>query len=77
MTPQVVRDLAECIAGRLLEECWTQHFVQHYSDELKSVFLKPIDKQHKWAESVVYIKAFYQLVTLSIVLFMNNILNFV
>ena len=47
MTPQVVRDLAERIAGRPLGECWTRHFVQHHSDELKSVFLKPIDKQHK------------------------------
>ena len=72
MTPQVVRDLAEHIARKPLGKCWTQHFVQRYLDTIESVYLKPIDKKCKWAESIAQIKAFYQLVLLSPVLLMNS-----
>ena len=72
MTPQVVRDLAERIARRPLGKCWTQRFVQRHLDTIESVYLKPIDKKRKWAESIAQIKAFYQLVLLSPVLLMNS-----
>ena len=72
MIPQTVRDLAERIARKPLGKCWTRRFVQRHLDKLESAYLKPIDKQHKQAESVVHIKAFYQLVLLLSILSMNN-----
>ena len=71
MTPQIVRDLAERIAGKPLGKCWTRRFVQRHLDTLESVYLKPIDKKRKWAESIAQIKAFYQLVSLSLTLFIK------
>ena len=71
-TPQVVRDLAERIAEKPLGECWTRRFVQRHSEVLESIYLKPIDKQRKWAESVSYIEAFYKLVLVFLVSLTNN-----
>ena len=71
MTPQIVRDLAERIAGKPLGKCWTRQFVQRHLDTLESVYLKSIDKKRKWAESIAQIKAFYQLVSLSLTLFIK------
>ncbi len=63
-TPQIVKNLAEEIAGFSVGKNWTGQFVHRHRDKLCSVYLRNMDHQRVKAESQELFEEFYQLVEL-------------
>jgi transposase-like protein len=61
-TPQIVRNLAEEIAGFRVGKNWTGEFVHRHKGKLTSVYLRNMDHQRIKAESVASFSEFYRLV---------------
>ena len=61
-TSQIVRNLAEEIAGSSVGKNWTSDFVQRHKDRLKSLYLCNIDNLQVKAEYAPLFQLFYNLV---------------
>ena len=61
-TPQMVKNLAEEVIGRMVGKNWTSDFVKRHKDELKSLYLQNIDHQRTKAEYAPMFKFFFDLV---------------
>src|ERR1700722_852271 len=62
-TSQIVRNLAEEIAGDVVGKNWTSDFVRRHEDRLKSLYLRNIDNLRIKAEFAPLFKQFYDLVS--------------
>jgi hypothetical protein len=58
-TPQIVKNLAEEIAGVALGKNWVSRFCGRHQDQLKSVYLRTIDHKRKLADNSHHFKYFY------------------
>jgi hypothetical protein len=58
-TPQIVKNLAEEIAGVALGKNWVSRFCGRHQDQLKSVYLRTIDHKRKLADNSQHFKHFY------------------
>lgn len=63
-TTQVVKNLAEEIAGQPIGKNWTARFLRRHSKRICSPYLRALDNKRACAESVSMFKHFYQLVLL-------------
>ena len=59
-TSQMVKNLAEEIAGCPVGKNWTGNFVKRHSNRLKSHYLRAIDNSRKKAEYVPRFRDFYE-----------------
>ena len=66
-TASIVRNLAEEIIGRKVRKNWTGDFARRYKEELKSVYLRNIDKDQVKAECAPIFEHFYNLVDSSFI----------
>ena len=62
-TPQMLRNFAAEIGGRLPGKDWPGRFVNRHKDKLKSVYLEGLDLNRKKAESYGNIKQYFELVS--------------
>ena len=63
-TSQIVKNMAEAIIGKEVGKNWTGRFVQRHERELKSLYLRNIDKNRVKGEYGPVFKLFYDLVSL-------------
>lgn len=63
-TPQIVKNLAEEIAGFRLGKNWTGQFFHRHRDRLCSLYLRNVDYPRIKAESEALFEEFYQLLEL-------------
>jgi Tc5 transposase DNA-binding domain len=61
-TPQIVKNLAEEIAGGALGKNWVARFCERYQDQLISVYLRTINHKRKLADNSSYFQHFYEYV---------------
>jgi Tc5 transposase DNA-binding domain len=59
-TPQIVKNLAEEIAGVTLGPNWVSRFCKRHQDQLTSVYLRTIDHKRKLADNSSHFKHFYE-----------------
>lgn len=64
-TTQIIKNLAEEIAGGPVGKNWTARFIQRHSKRICSPYLRPLDHKRASAESVPTFEHFYKLVLLS------------
>jgi Tc5 transposase DNA-binding domain len=58
-TPQIVKNLAEEIAGVALGPNWVSRFCKRHQKQLLSVYLRTIDHKRKLADNSYHFKYFY------------------
>ena len=61
-TMQIIKNLAEEIAGGPIGKNWTARFIKRYSKRICSPYLRPLDRTRASAESVSMFEQFYSLV---------------
>jgi hypothetical protein len=61
-TSQMVRNLAEELAGSSVGKNWTSDFVRRHRDRLKSLYLRNMDQLRTKSEYAPLFKQFYDLV---------------
>ena len=59
-TPQIVKKLAEEIAGVALAKNWVSRFCNRHQDRLLSVYLRTIDHKRKLADNSCHFQHFYE-----------------
>jgi hypothetical protein len=59
-TPQIVKNLAEEIAGAALGKNWVSRFCERHQDQLLSVYLRTIDHKRKLADNSSHFQHFYE-----------------
>jgi hypothetical protein len=59
-TPQIVKNLAEEIAGVKLGPNWVSRFRERHKDQLLSVYLRTIDHKRKLADNSAHFQHFYE-----------------
>ncbi|KAF2802629.1 uncharacterized protein BDZ99DRAFT_503812 [Mytilinidion resinicola] len=60
-THQMIRNLAQDLAGRMPGIHWVSRWVHSNSKHLKSAYLLPIDKERKRADSALYYSLYFKL----------------
>ena len=59
-TPQIVKNLAEEIAGVALGKNWVSRFCKRHQDQLLSVYLRTIDHKRKLADNSAHFQHFFE-----------------
>jgi hypothetical protein len=59
-TPQIVKNLAEEIAGVTLGKNWVSRFCSRHQNQLLSVYLRTIDHKRKLADNSSHFQHFYE-----------------
>jgi hypothetical protein len=59
-TPQIVKNLAQEIAGVALGKNWVSRFCERHQNELLSVYLRTIDHKRKLADNSAHFQHFYE-----------------
>lgn len=74
-TPQIVKNLAEEVAGVALGKNWVSRFCGRHQDQLKSVYLRMIDHKRKLADNSHHFKYFYDQVCMILYAFRMRFLS--
>ena len=59
LTSQIVKNLAEELAGKEVGQNWVGRFVKRKKDMLKSIYLTPIDHQRKVSDNSYHYEHFF------------------
>jgi hypothetical protein len=59
-TPQIVKNLAEEIAGVTLGKNWVSRFCDKYQSKITSIYLRTIDHKRKLADNSSHFEHFYE-----------------
>lgn len=61
-TSQIVANMAEEIAGWQFGHNWVSRFCKRYKEDIKSLYLRPIDQKRVQAENAAIFKEYYSIV---------------
>ena len=59
-TPQIVKNLAEKIAGVTLGKNWVSRFYERHQDQLLNLYLRTIDHKRKLTDNSYHFQHFYE-----------------